>query len=719
MKLRANSVNSEFPDTANYHPLPDVNDAYFELNASLEVVYASPAAPALFSRWMNGDADTTCERWSPIIGWLSEPIRKALDGHQHLECECYDSAAERICQLRIYLLEPRILLYIRDITELKHSQLYTEQRIHSLFDHNPDAVYTVDPNGRYQTVNASSVWITGYTAEELENLAFANLIIERDFERTKAHFRQALQGYVQHYPVTIRRKDGTLRNLHITNVPIRVDEQVTGILGIAKDMTMQHMTEALLRKSIELLADAQKTAHVGSWEVDQKRRRIYWSDEIFHIFGLDPAVDGFVSYDQFLQFIHPSDRHRIATIYYDWLSESGKSGFEFEYRICRPNGEERSVRCTGLLSDKAKMRMGGSLQDITLLRQIERQLSESEQRFRSIVNHHPDGVCAFDMTGLVTEVNPAFERISGYTSQELKGMSYVQMVTAEEAQRIHLEVVSCADVEKIDRLDSHLLKKDGTSIPVTNTLVPIIVNGQRVGTYSIVKDITEQLETNELFRKSDKLKVVGQLAAAVAHEIRNPLTALKGFIKLIHTSGTAINPEYFKIIQDELSRIELISSELLVLAKPQAGRIHSLELQEVLEQTIVLLSTQAIMSNIEIVMEVRAGTTTVRGDSTQLKQIFVNLLKNAIEAMHGGGTILVALDLEDAYVRVRIQDEGCGMPEDIVQRLGEPFYTTKEKGTGLGFMVTKRIIEAHQGHLQIRSVQGQGTTIDVFFPSVQ
>lgn len=231
----------------------------------------------------------------------------------------------------------------------------------------------------------------------------------------------------------------------------------------------------------------------------------------------------------------------------------------------------------------------------------------------------------------------------------------------------------------------------------------------------IIRDISERKKNEELLINSEKLYVAGQLAAGIAHEIRNPLTSLKGFIQLIST-GRANNRNYFDIMKSELTRIESIVSELLMLSKPQVYELAYRDIRHVMRDTVVLLEAQALLHGIELESELGDETLWIHGVEDQLKQVFINVLKNAIEVMSGGGKIRIRCQREAGEITIRITDCGPGIPEETLSKIGQPFYTTKEKGTGLGLMVSYKIVDNHQGRVEVDSELGVGTTFAIIFP---
>ncbi|UOF90473.1 ATP-binding protein [Fodinisporobacter ferrooxydans] len=229
---------------------------------------------------------------------------------------------------------------------------------------------------------------------------------------------------------------------------------------------------------------------------------------------------------------------------------------------------------------------------------------------------------------------------------------------------------------------------------------------------AIIKEINSSME------RASKMEIVGQMSAGVAHEIRNPLTSIKGFIQLLQRE-IHDKSHYFEIIYSELDRIDSILNEFLTFAKPQVATFKIHEIHQILTEVISLLETQTILHNIQLLTEFELEPVYLTCDRNHLKQVFINIIKNAIDAMPNGGNIKIKVknDSEAKMTSIRFIDQGCGISKDRLKKLGEPFYTTKEKGVGLGLMVTYKIIEAHNGKVAVSSEVGIGTTVDVILPS--
>lgn len=482
-------------------------------------------------------------------------------------------------------------------------------------------------------------------------------------------------------------------------------------------------------------------------------------------------------------------------------------------------------------------------QDITERKQVEQNLSESRQRYQSLIEHSPDGIASFDLRGRFLSVNPAMEKLTGYQAEKLMGQSPLDLIIIDPVSQalvresfekvkqgqpneyefpirhqaghdLYVNVTDvpiivdgnvagifciCKDISERKRAEIALRKAqqefrdavrqqqglifkyskvDGRNVhtlcdgdllyriglspdrilgktvhdffpPVTAAYIetfyerawagqevsyelnvsdgmtsmvllrPILRNGQVVEVIGSSIDISELKRTQELLRKSEKLSIVGELAAGVAHEIRNPLTPLKGFVQLLQAKYPD-DQRYFNIMLSELDRINLIVSEFVVLAKPQTTVFQQKDLRPMVDNIVAILDTQAIIYNIQILKEYTPDLPEINCEENQLKQVFVNILKNSIDAMPEGGTICIGLyKHDDDHVLIRFSDDGVGIPEDRIPMLGEPFYTTKDKGTGLGLMVSYKIIQNHQGQISIHSELNKGTTVEIILPVAQ
>jgi len=353
---------------------------------------------------------------------------------------------------------------------------------------------------------------------------------------------------------------------------------------------------------------------------------------------------------------------------------------------------------------------------ITEKKIMEEKLRKSEAQYRLIAEHSSDLIAMLSVEGDTLYISPSHLSILGLTQEEFLGKNVVPFIHPEDTQRV-VQLWRESLSRKISSgLEYRFLHKEGHYVWLESNYVPILTASGEVEKFVVIsRDVTERKETENLLRNSEKLSVVGELAAGIAHEIRNPLTTLKGFMQLMKTEENY--PYYIDVMYGELERMEGITNEFLCLAKPQISEIREIQIWMLLEQVSTLLYPQALLNRIELVVESEPNMPVVTCVENQIKQVFINLVKNAIEAMEHGGEIRLAVQREnDRNLLITVHDQGTGIPADKIKKLGQPFYSLKEKGTGLGLTVCQKIIREHRGRIDFRSEMGKGTTVEVRLP---
>jgi two-component system, sporulation sensor kinase B len=261
----------------------------------------------------------------------------------------------------------------------------------------------------------------------------------------------------------------------------------------------------------------------------------------------------------------------------------------------------------------------------------------------------------------------------------------------------------------------------GQSLTI-NTNVPDILIVGIIDTIAIVisaklnEGLIERVRLKKEIQRAEKLNTLGELAASIAHEVRNPLTVVKGFLQLMQQEEKGKNYDYLSLVLSELGRAESIISDYLNFAKPQFEKLEEFPLVDVLSEVKMLLEPFAVKQGVQIVSNFESSDFHLTTDRNQLKQALVNLIKNAIEATPEGGTVEITCMLKDRHAYVYITDTGKGMDNEQLSRIGTLFYTTKDKGTGLGTSVSLRIIETMNGKVSYKSKLGIGTEVTMILP---
>lgn len=395
-----------------------------------------------------------------------------------------------------------------------------------------------------------------------------------------------------------------------------------------------------------------------------------------------------------------------------------KSKLQFHIRGKKKNQDIIYLEGSAIwITNKGKPAIFVAIQDVTYKKETEELLIESAQRYQRLVKFLPEPIIV-SVEGLIIYANlSAMKLVKASRDQDVIGRSTFDFVHPEnhDASRAIIHQVMQTD-EPFGFQERRLICTDGEVIEVEVSSIRIHNYMGKMVTLSAIRDLTERKRTEESLIQSEKLSVVGQLAAGVAHEIRNPLTALSGFCQLLKSKfGDQVS--YFDIMLNELDRINMIVNEFMTLAKPHITQFTNRCINQILKSVISILETQAILVNVNIETQLDESLPLLYCEQNQLKQVFINIIKNAIDAMPRGGNLTITTERNiDGYVSVRIIDQGKGIPNEIIDKIGDPFFTTKESGTGLGLMISHQIIEAHQGSLHISSQIDQGTTVEIRLP---
>ncbi|ASB89793.1 ATP-binding protein [Bacillus sonorensis] len=357
------------------------------------------------------------------------------------------------------------------------------------------------------------------------------------------------------------------------------------------------------------------------------------------------------------------------------------------------------------------------------LKESEKQYKELSAETNRIMDNLQEIVFQTDRKGIITFLNQAWTTLTGYSVKESIGTMYNDYFDHEERISNHL-IAQLKNKEREGRIEVLYHRKNGSKFWGEVHYKLYYTNGQFTGSLGTLTDVTERknaemelLKSNQrLAMQSQKLAMAGQLAAGIAHEVRNPLTSVNGFLQLMKTEYPD-RSQYFDIIFSEIKRIDSVLGELLVLAKPHQVQFKKIKINSVLQQVTTLLETNAVLAHIEIKKAFEQGKEwEINGDENQIKQVFINLIKNGIEAMPDGGKITISSEQEGDFVKISIKDEGGGISQDDLDKLGEPFFSTKKEGTGLGLTVCLNIIGAHNGEMKIDSKLGEGSTFHILLP---
>lgn len=360
----------------------------------------------------------------------------------------------------------------------------------------------------------------------------------------------------------------------------------------------------------------------------------------------------------------------------------------------------------------ARRRFEGTLEDVF----------RSKRQLQAIFDGITDGVIIVDRDFRIVAVNKAEAAFLGSTPRDLVGRPcYLAYCRGDEPCELcpaH-ETFATGKPAMVSRLELstgyHRKGVDVYTFPVRDE------SGETIQVIQYIKDVTDRVKLQKQLREVEQLTGIGQMAASVAHEIRNPLLAVGGFARRLHEEMDIDDPrrEFTGIILEEVTRLEQILREQLTLERHLIPSLLPVDINQILRDVRKLLSHGILSSQVRLVGELADGLPVTLGDANQLKQAFLNIINNAIQSMPDGGMITVSTLQRGQNIVVRIEDTGPGIPGDIMSKLFVPFFTTRKTGSGLGLAVTKRVIDNHGGDIEVMSEVGKGTIFDVSIPIVR
>ncbi|WP_209124904.1 EAL domain-containing protein [Alkalihalobacillus sp. BA299] len=357
------------------------------------------------------------------------------------------------------------------------------------------------------------------------------------------------------------------------------------------------------------------------------------------------------------------------------------------------------------------------LQQGLTLQHSDEPINEMEDHFQLIAKNMTELIRVLDVNGNTRYVSPSHTNVLGHKLRYFEENSVFEHIHPDDQPLIKETFKLVVQNKKASSLEFRYLHEKGHWVLLECSLSPITSKDGDIKRIVIIgRDITEKRRTDEMIRKAEKLEVVSELAAGIAHEIRNPITSIKGYVHLLEQG--IIKPEYFDVIHSSCNDMEGIINGFLDIAKPQIIQQKRVNIPKLLENVVTLIQTNLYSKSIEIHLEVDEDIPLINCDPVQMKQVFMNLLTNSIEAISNQGTIKLYVNIKDSNLKIKVIDNGIGMSEDRLKKLGEPFYCIKEKGIGLGLMLSYRIIWQHNGTICVQSAENIGTTVEVTLPIV-
>ena len=602
-----------------------------------------------------------------------------------------------------------------------------------------EASFLVDEDGRIRDVNQEACRALGYSREELLGMQVVDLDPDFSTERWREHWQLLQSKRAMLFESRHRDKSGRMIQVEINANYFEYEGEAYN-LALARDITERKAAEAAVRDSARRLAEAQRLAQIGSWELDLGDNVLLWSDEIYRIFEIDPRRFG-ATYQAFLDAIHPDDRAMVDAAY--CASLANRTQYAIDHRLLFPDGRIKHVheQCKTDFVDGRPSRSYGTVQDITVRKLAEEELRRRESYIRNILDSVDEGILVVDRELRIAAANRAFCASVGLPEAAVVGSRCHE--TSHGTDRpccdpdpecpvlrtfASGQVHAAAHVH-VDREGSKR-QVELKSYPVTDP------TGAIVSVIETINDVTERGKLELQLRQAQKMEAIGTLAGGIAHDFNNMLTAIIGYGSLMSDAMAPGDPNrpWLEEVLAAAARAAQLAQDLLAFSRKQVVNPKPVELNAVVHSIDKLLR-RLIGEDIELRTETAAVELVVLADAGQLGQVLMNLATNARDAMPRGGVLSIATravhhsadrsGAPDAvapgdYAELTVADTGVGMDETVRTKLFEPFFTTKElgKGTGLGLSIVYGIVKQHGGSIDVCSEPGRGTTFQVLLPLV-
>jgi PAS domain S-box-containing protein len=500
------------------------------------------------------------------------------------------------------------------------------------------------------------------------------------------------------------------------------------LVGVMVDVTARKEAERALHEREARFREIEEKVREVFWVTDPgKTRMLYVSPAYEEMWGRTCA-SLYANPMSLVEAIHPDDREGVRSR----MAGQASGAYDEIYRILRPDGSQRWIhdRAFPVHAPGGELvRIVGSAQDVTELKNIEQALRESEGRYRSLFESAPDGILVADCEGRYVDVNPSGLGMLGYTRDELIGMESADILAPKEASRVD-PALSEINLGAEHRNEWQFRRKDGSEFDA-DVLATVMADGRIL---ALVRDVSERRRMEEQLRQSQKMEAVGRLAAGVAHDFNNELGVILGYTELlIRQAGDAQRGKLEQILK-ATKRATGLTRQLLAFSRKQVVDPKALDLNALLSDLEKMLG-RLIGEDIDLAILPGVDLGQVKADPGQLEQVVMNLCLNAKDAMAGGGLLRietenVELDASHAsrhepivpgrYVMLALSDTGVGIAKDALSKIFDPFFTTKEpgKGTGLGLAMVYGVVKQAGGYVWAYSEPGQGTTFKIYLPRI-
>ena len=577
-------------------------------------------------------------------------------------------------------------------------------------------VFSLSLSGEVQLVNRRFIEILGLGFTDVVHHPLEEFLSVPSLAESKKSLARFLEKRCWSGVVKVQlRKTGETRYFDCVLHAVVKDDQVTGVSGLARDITAQRETETRFQQLFETLQEG-----------------VYLSTPEGQVLEANPALIRMLGYDSKEELLaaNAADFYADASQRLRLLAEMEAQGPLRDREIVLRRKDGALIHCinsaTPVRDTSGRIiRLQGALVDITERRKMEKQLRREQEFVRRLVESFPDVIAVMDTEGRYTFVSSRIRDISGYEPEELLGQHLGQCSHPEDQlalRKLFQDLITGKNA--FEQIEYRMIRKDGSLRTFRANACPLYDGEGKIGgVVASARDVTESNRLEQQLIQAEKLAAVGQMIAGVAHELNNPLTAILGVSDLLRERASDdVTRRQTDLVHQQARRAAQIVQSLLAFSRPPTTSRSRINISDIVERALRLHEHSLQKNRIVAEFHPNPNLPPVLADANQLLQVFLNLITNAEQAIHEvreSGALRVRVGCADEKTWVEFEDDGPGVPPQILPKLFDPFFTTKRPGggTGLGLTICLSIVRDHGGAVEIHSAPRGGVIFRVVLPA--
>jgi PAS domain S-box-containing protein len=610
----------------------------------------------------------------------------------------------------------------------------SETKFRDLTEKSVVGVYLIQ-DWAFKYVNPKFAEIFGYSVEELTvEVTPADVVIPEDWPMVRENLRKRISHETSsiHSEFRIITKIGEIRHVEVHGSRT-VYQGRPAVIGSLLDITQRKRSEELLRRAERKYRSIFENAVEGIFQTTPEGRVIETNPAHARMLGYESGEELLACLTDVTHqiYVEPERRAQFMNI----LEKEGLAlGFECEFYKKDGTRIWVSINARQVRSEDGNLFYEGTVEDITEKKKVEDELRLLNEFNRAIIDHAPVAIFTLDRSGFITSINHVTETLFGLgprAREKFLGFNWLQNpytiqcgLAAHIGAALRGEPLELWDFPFVNYRGDRNIFMDIKGVPLKDK------NGEVEGLIFIIEETTERVVTRAKLIQEAKISAIGRLAAGIAHELNNPLGTLVAYSeraanwleamgeRLVTPTELEKLKSYLQVIEEEAFRCKSVTADILSLGQKEGLEITEIDINRLLDNILEL--TNVDRANVKVVKEVSPRLPYVRGDISALRQVFVNLISNGVDAAEGrrGATIWIRTRAQGSSVLVEIEDNGVGIPESIIDKIFEPFFTTKEskRGTGIGLSLCYDLVKDMRGSIRVESKPGHGATFFVALP---